>query len=327
MRRYLSVAVLLVMVLAGCDFAPPVSDAPQAPPQASDDATAETPGSDDASEPDATFTEPAETDIPGADAPGDGTATDEADEQGGADAAPDAAPEDDWNPPADLAPALDEVWQHVEDTYPVLYTFQNYGWDQVMRNDGSINYCIRWDSDAPVSAALRDQIEAKLDEQWSLWMDAMLDDGQGSSDWPFTDVPVNIVGWAVRDRDTLQWADDDVPISVGDISEDAPQCSGDAHDMSLWLTAGFNGGHGGDWGQRIGSEYYVGALGNDNVHILLHEMGHSFGLDDFYDWTPTDVDGFLMKAGTAAEITEFDKWMFRDFWRHMKYRYDLPAAG
>jgi hypothetical protein len=45
-------------------------------------------------------------------------------------------------------------------------------------NGGSINYCIRWDSDAPVSADLRDEIHA-------------------------------------------------------------PQCSGDTHDMSLWLTEGF----------------------------------------------------------------------------------------
>jgi hypothetical protein len=93
--------------------------------------------------------------------------------------------------------------------------------------------------------------------------------------------------------------------------------------MSLWLTAGFGGGAGGDWGQRIGSEYYVSNLGADNVHILLHEMGHTFGLDDFYDWTPTGVGGFIMKAGSATQITEFDKWMLRDWWRHLKSRYGL----
>ena len=30
-----------------------------------------------------------------------------------------------------------------------------------------------------------------------------------------------------------------------------------------------------------------GALNQENIHILLHEIGHTFGLDDFYDWTPT----------------------------------------
>lgn len=38
--------------------------------------------------------------------------------------------------------------------------------------------------------------------------------------------------------------------------------------------------------------------------------------------SPTpDVGGFIMNAGTATEITEFDKWMIRDFWRHIKSRY------
>ena len=28
-----------------------------------------------------------------------------------------------------------------------------------------------------------------------------------------------------------------------------------------------------------------------------------------------------MKAGSASTITEFDKWMVRDWWRHLKNRY------
>lgn len=57
------------------------------------------------------------------------------------------------------------------------------------------------------------------------------------------------------------------------------------------------------------------------MHILRHETGHPFGLDDF--WTPTGVCCFLMKAGTAFSITGFDAWMFRDWWRHLKSRYGL----
>lgn len=32
-----------------------------------------------------------------------------------------------------------------------------------------------------------------------------------------------------------------------------------------------------------------------------------------------------MKAGTADGITEFDAWMFRDWWRHLKDRYQVRA--
>ncbi|WP_233624360.1 cellulose-binding protein [Actinoplanes sp. ATCC 53533] len=242
-----------------------------------------------------------------------------------------------WNPPANLVTPLNQVWQHQEQTYNNLYGFRNYGWDQIFANGGSVNYCVRWDSSAPVSAALRDRVHASLARQFKKWMDVMV----GHNGWPYQTVPLKVVGWAVRDRSTLQWSDNSVDIYVNNIRENAPQCSepcgrffnqsgsypncpgGITHhyDMSLWLTAGMNGGAGGDWGQRIGSEYYVGALDADNIHILLHEMGHTFGLDDFYDWTPTGVGGFLMQAGSAAQITEFDAWMFRDWWRHLKSRY------
>lgn len=250
---------------------------------------------------------------------------------------PTTPPSSGWNPPAALVQPLAEVWQHQESTYSDLYGFRNYGWDQVMANRGSITYCVRWDSTAHVTAAQRDAIHAALTRQFGKWMAVVA----GHNGWPYAQVPVNVVGWAVRDRSQLEWTDNSVDVYVNDIREDAPQCAepcgryfhqdgtypncpgGAAHhyDMSLWLTAGFGGGAGGDWGQRIGSEYFLSNLDADNIHILLHEMGHSFGLDDFYDWTPTGQCCFLMKAGSATQITEFDAWMFRDWWRHLKSRY------
>jgi hypothetical protein len=254
-----------------------------------------------------------------------------------------APPGNTWNPPANLVTPLGEVWTHQETTYGNLYGFRNYGWDQVMAGRGTINYCVRWDSSATVTATQRDQIQANLSRQFNKWMAAMADNGTGWNSWPYPNVTVKVVGWAVRDRATLAWSDNSVDIYVNNIRENAPQCSepcgrffhqdgnysgcpgGAAHhyDMSLWLTSGFGGGAGGDWGQRIGSEYYLGALGSENVHILLHEIGHTFGLDDFYDWTPTGVSSFIMRAGSATQITEFDKWMLRDWWRHLKSRYGL----
>ncbi|WP_369175135.1 hypothetical protein AB5J49_14835 [Streptomyces sp. R28] len=252
---------------------------------------------------------------------------------------------DQWNPPANLVQPLNEVWNHVQSTYPDLYGFRNYGWDQVMANRGSVNYCVRWESDAPVSAALRDQVHAALKKQFGTWTAAMVEsNGAGHNAWPYTNVPVNIVGWAVKNRSTLQWSDNSVDVYAGLLdSEGAPQCAPDCgrffhqdgnyskcpggaarhYDQSLWLTKGFQGGAGGDWGQRVGQEYFTAALGQENIHIYLHEVGHTFGLDDFYDWSPTGQCCFLMKAGSAAQITEFDKWMFRDFWRHLKSRYGL----
>ena len=250
---------------------------------------------------------------------------------------------DPWNPPAKYVTPLAETWKHQEDTYADLYGFRNYLFDQVMAAQGGINYCVRWDSSATVSVSLRDQIQAGLARQFQKWVDQLNEGAQGWNRWPYQQIPVKVVGWAVRDRNQLQWSDTSVDIYVNNIRENAPQCGepcgrffhqtgdysgcpgGFAHhyDMSLWLTAGMTGGAGGDWGQRIGQEYFVGALGQDNIHILLHEMGHSWGLNDFYDYDPLPSEGFIMKAGSATQITEFDKWMVRDFWRHLKNRYGL----
>ena len=248
---------------------------------------------------------------------------------------------DPWNPPSSLVQPLAAVWSHEEQTYSDLYGFRNYGWDQLVAGGGSINYCVRWDSTAHVTAAQRDAVAAALQRQYQKWMDQMLDNGTGWNNWPYKQVPVKVVGWAVRDRSQLEWTDSSVDIYVNDINENAPQCGtpcgrffhqdgnysgcpgGATHhyDHSLWLTAGFSGGAGGDWGQRIGSEYFMSNLTTDNIHILLHEMGHTYGLDDFYDWDPLPGQGFIMKAGSATQITDFDKWMLRDFWRHLKSRY------
>jgi hypothetical protein len=247
-----------------------------------------------------------------------------------------------WNPPSHLVTPLNQVWQHYEQTYPQLFTFNNYGWDQLMANGGtSINYCVRWDSSASVSATLRDQIHSALTRSFNQWIAAMNEGGQAWNNFPTTQVQLRVVGWAVRNRNQLQWTDNSVDIYVNDIRENAPQCAqacgrffnrggsypncpgGNSrhYDMSLWLTSGFGGGAGGDWGQRLGSEYMVNNLNNPNITILLHEIGHSFGLDDFYDWTPTGQCCFIMKAGSSGSITEFDRWMFRDWWRHLKSRY------
>ncbi|MEJ3749946.1 cellulose binding domain-containing protein [Actinomycetes bacterium KLBMP 9797] len=244
-----------------------------------------------------------------------------------------------WNPPANLVQPLDEVWRHQEQTYNNgnLYGFTNYGWDQLFTNRGYINYCVRWDSSATVTAALRDQIHATLARQYKQWMDAMV----GHNGFPYADVPVRVVGWAVRDRAQLQWSDTSVDIYVNNIRENAPQCAEPCgrffvrngtypncpggvarhYDHSLWLTDGFGGGAGGDWGQRMGREYFVNNLNAASITIFLHELGHTYGLDDFYDWTPTGVSNFIMRAGSSATITEFDRWMFRDWWRHLKSRY------
>jgi hypothetical protein len=237
-----------------------------------------------------------------------------------------------WNPPSSLSSALDAVWSHVQSTYnPTPENFRNFIFDQIIEGKGTLNYCIRWDSTGNVSTALRDQIASLVSTTMNAWNAKLA----GWGCWPYSSLTVTVTGWAVRNASQLAWTNGN--IYVNQIRENAPECDsrcgrffhqqagytypdcpGGAaahYDLSLWLTDGFGGGAGGDWGQRLAPSL--------TTHIIEHEQGHGYGLDDFYDWDP-GVGGFIMMAGSATTVTEFDGWMLRDMWRRViKPRYGL----
>ncbi|KAI3331371.1 hypothetical protein F4824DRAFT_294479 [Ustulina deusta] len=245
--------------------------------------------------------------------------------------------EDGWSPPSNLAAALEEVWEHCMSTYSDFWGFKNYGWDQIHATGGKINVCVRWESDTTVTEAQRAKVASVYATQYQKWFAWLY----GYDNFPYSDVEVNVVGWAVKKASLLQGSTADITVYTDTDADGAPQCAeacgrffhqdsnynscpggDDAHyDHSLWLTDGFDGGAGGDWGQRIGREYFIGALDSSDVHILLHEMGHTFGLDDFYDYLPTGQTNFIMNSGSSTVITDFDGWMLRNWWNGLsRYR-------
>lgn len=134
----------------------------------------------------------------------------------------------------------------------------------------------------------RDQINSAVATNYAKWFQWTA----GYDNFPYSNISVKVVGWAVKDPSVLEGDTSDIEVYTDVDSEGIPECApgcgrfyhldGDysqcaagesAHyDQSLWLTDGMEGGTGGDWGQRIGSEYMLQSLGSDNIHILLHEM-------------------------------------------------------
>ncbi|KAH7381923.1 hypothetical protein BKA64DRAFT_727357 [Cadophora sp. MPI-SDFR-AT-0126] len=247
-----------------------------------------------------------------------------------------------WSPPSNLVKPLQEVWDHEMSTYNNgnALAFKNYGYDILMAANGTINFCVRWDSKATLSAAQRTAITSSLQKNVLKWTDQLT----GFMGWPYTTIPVKVTGWATTTPSLFQGLSSSekvyTTVDSEGVAECDPRCGRFYHqdgnygscpggaearyDMSLWLTAGMEGGAGGDWGQRVGSEYFLGAL--DNPHIWLHEFGHTLALDDFYDWTPTGITNFIMLAGSSLTITDFDIWMMRDWWRNLASRYNLATV-
>jgi hypothetical protein len=150
----------------------------------------------------------------------------------------------------------------------------------------NLSFCVRWDSGVSVTATQRTAVEASLQKNVRKWTDSLT----GFMNWPYGNIPVKVVGWAAKSQSLLTGSTTGLDIYTTTDSEGIPECDprcgrffhqdnnygscpGGAarhYDMSLWLTSGMEGGAGGDWGQRVGSEYFLAAL--DNPHIWLHEF-------------------------------------------------------
>lgn len=259
-------------------------------------------------------------------------------------------------PPSDMLATLEATWQEMlgevvergegaRAPHSSVLRFTNSILDQVMASGGSLNYCVRYESDVVVSAALRDKIEAAVQRGINEWFSKIRD----YDCFPFDEIDVKITGWAAMNRSTFAWADGDHPgrMYIGDNSfENAPQCAqscgrffernkplaqqyqncpGGAeqrYDMSLWLTEGMAGGAGGDWGQRMGRAYFTNSVDQASQHIFAHEIGHGFGFPDYYNWG-TWFPGLpapqsVMVVGRSSSVSEWDAWMLRHTWTELK---------
>ncbi|KAF5531775.1 endoglucanase type F [Fusarium phyllophilum] len=226
-----------------------------------------------------------------------------------------------WNPPADLKAPLQEVWEHYEKTYNGgLDANVNTGFHQIMTNKGYFNICVRWDSSASITEAERTKIASAYNAQYQKWFKWLY----GYNGFPYDEVKVNIVAYAVKDKSQLQGSTTGYEVYSELDADGVPigcKAGADRHyDHSLWLKDGLEGGFGHNWGQEVGREYFMNNLDSDSIHILLHEMDHTFALDDFYDWTPTGITKFIMLAGASMEITDFDGWMYRNWWYYLSQK-------
>ena len=272
--------------------------------------------------------------------------------------------------PASYVSGADWIWQNRimrEDSLGINSRRWNSLFDQIIANKGQLNYVVRWQSTKQITYEQRKSFEKMVDEGINRWTDWLV----GYEAWPYSHVKVNIVGWAVLDRsalldihsDEVIWDNikthDDLSDSQQGVPSDLPCAdetlwtfnyfrdrnhvyNGQSFDEYLWCTQNYGdyGGCGGDWGQRLSDNFYLAAAsGSGFPHIYWHELGHGFGMTDFYGGEGAS-DGFppggfpggensIMMAGSCSYINDFDGWMLRYMWSHIKddtQRFNLANA-
>lgn len=262
---------------------------------------------------------------------------------GGAPVCTDATPP---APPADMKQTIDLTWKEMSggfqgvtgarDAGGSIKGYPNWTIDQVMRGKGTLNFCVRWDSDSPVSSTLRDQITATLQRGVDAWFSALV----GYDCFPYAKIPVKVSAWMTRNRATMQWDNDPAVIVKSDIAcpeacsryahnagnYTFPNCTGgfdNRYDQEVWLEESYGAPNGWAWGQHVDRAGFTDkAISGGLYHIWLHEFGHGIGFPDYYDWDVwapgVAAPKCVMNAGAAITVTDWDKWMFKRTWTEMR---------
>jgi hypothetical protein len=245
-------------------------------------------------------------------------------------------------PPANVAAWVDESW-NAQLTHNIT---SREAWllDSAMKGEGEINLCIRWGVSKPMTTEVRDKIAPAMERWFNEWFSAL--GSYGCFPYP-NGVKVNLTGVAVKpgQESLLEWNDNSVPIYTETDGEGEPKCpdscsfftnwshefpscpGGEVNhfDYSVWLNDSIDGGAaavGGDWGLRMPVDSFVNVLDQQSDHTIQHEMGHGFGMQDYYDWTgSTPEGGSAMIVGSnwgEPVITVGDSWLIRRIWKEQK---------
>ncbi|GMF57745.1 unnamed protein product [Phytophthora fragariaefolia] len=105
-------------------------------------------------------------------------------------------------------------------------------------------------------------------------------------------------------------------------------CDGKPFDVSLWpsqdMVARGLGGLGTYWGQQVELDDMLAHINDEELTIVSHEMGHGFGLPDFYQKPkPANFKPCLMDALTSDKIRDTDGWMLRRVLENKKHNYNF----
>lgn len=278
--------------------------------------------------------------------------------------------------PQDYRTACDWVWTNRIETEGSMKAWSTV-YDQIIAGNGTLQYILIWQSYEPITLEQRQKLPQMLEKAVNQWNDclvgyddwpvkhvnvkvvgyAVLDESclldRQPDEIVYTDTADS---WLHDSMISSGMGDSRVPeiqpAEPTDISRYVHWSDKDwsyngsydnRYDMYLQGITGMidMGGYGYHYGQILSDNSVMGLInGTTSQHILLHEMGHSFGFPDYYGGEG-ESDGFppggfpggegsIMEAGSCSYINNFDKWFTRYTWSKLKEeqgRFDLSAFG
>lgn len=174
-----------------------------------------------------------------------------------------------------------------------------------MANNGSINYCVVWDTNKAVTAPQRARIARALQSSMQEWFNVLV----GFDGFPLTDLDVNVVSYAAKSEHQFHGDTTGLDINTSfRTSKGAPRCDPRCYradfaesikdmsacpggkkthyDMALTLQVLPQPdpkkfeilGLAVPDGQYMHPLYLLNHSDDENMEVLRHEVGHSFGL-------------------------------------------------
>ncbi|KAE9272431.1 hypothetical protein PR003_g30203 [Phytophthora rubi] len=206
---------------------------------------------------------------------------------------------------------MDWVWKNT--MTKEVTGFNNLIFDQVVNNKGHLNYCVRWDTNKKLTKAAASKFQAMLERQinvWNRWL-------AGYNCWPYDKINISVVGFAVRDKYIMDW-DDDSPGTIYEgilDNEGSPKCPDECYKhLPAPIPAD---------ARRVWVDDMLKDIDQAELYVLLHEMGHGFGLPEMYvdENKPAGFPECVMDMG--FEMTDADGWLLRSIYENVKSRYNF----
>ncbi len=246
-----------------------------------------------------------------------------------------------WSdPPSSVSAWVNESWN--AQLGANVKNLKRWLLDSAMLGKGQINLCMRWGASTAPSATVKSGIASTYQKWFNGWFSQL----EGYGCFPYPSITVKVTGWAVKSGNTSWVSDVDTTTAkiytatdgsgepkcpdscsfFSNPSHSFPSCPGGEtfhHDYWVWIDDGnAAAGEGGDWGIRVPVAALNNAMSNVayDVNTFMHEMGHGFGFQDYYDWTgSTPAGGSLMIVGpNTTSPTVGDTWLIRRTWKEMK---------